>query len=177
MHEWNGIYLILSSLTMVGKNDGSTESPSMTTVTKTVSGTAVTGTFVRQTISSYSGLKQPITTTITSKTTSTDGSTGIETAVAVILVGGVAWFTPHFVPIDPPTDGGGSGGDNKPCPAEEPPCSLCGDLLGIGMCTIPPFHFCPCDKNKKCPSTKPDCSKCGGIDGEMRTLSEGSKSF
>lgn len=154
-------------LTAEGNNDGSASSEKVTTATQTVSGTAVTGTFALQSVSAYSGLAKPITTTVISKTTSTDGSTGIETAVAVILVGGVAWFAPHFVPIDPPSDGGG--GSNKDCPEEPPPCSLCGgiDIPGLGMCTLPPFHFCPCSKSKKCPSTKPDCGTCNGKDGKI----------
>lgn len=69
-----------------------TGTPLLTTITASQSSKIVTGTYVLQTITSYSKLRESITTTVTSTTTATDGSTGVQTAAAVILAGGVAWF-------------------------------------------------------------------------------------
>lgn len=66
--------------------------PVLLTVIASRADRTVTGTYALQTISSYSRLRQKITTTITATTAGTQGLTGVETGVAVILAGGVTWF-------------------------------------------------------------------------------------
>lgn len=72
----------------------SSPSPKLTTVTATPPGQTqvVIGTYALQSISSYSKLRQNITTTLSTSVTATDGTVGIETAAAVVLAGGVSWF-------------------------------------------------------------------------------------
>lgn len=72
--------------------------PIMTTVVATQSGKTVTGSYALQTLSSYANLRQAVTTTVTRTTTNTDGSSGVETAAAVILAGGVSWFLAGMFP-------------------------------------------------------------------------------
>jgi len=62
-----------------------------TTVTAIQSDRTATGTFALETVSSYTSLRQSITTSV-SLTTTASGGTGIETAVAVIFAGGVSWI-------------------------------------------------------------------------------------
>ena len=50
-----------------------------------------TGTFELETFTQYAGLRQSITATTTVSTT-TEGGIGLETAAAIVLAGGVAWF-------------------------------------------------------------------------------------
>jgi hypothetical protein len=66
--------------------------PVYTTVIVTQADKTATGIFALETISAYRNLRQNITTTILSTSTATDGSIGVETAVAVIMAGGVAWL-------------------------------------------------------------------------------------
>lgn len=70
----------------------STTTMVLTTITASQSGKTVTGSYALQTISSYTDLRQAITTTVTASTTGTDGSIGVETGAAVIFAGGVSWF-------------------------------------------------------------------------------------
>lgn len=74
-----------------GVNDGSTAAPVLSVVTATQSGQTVTGTYVLETILSYSELRQSITTTVTVTATS-NGVAEVKTAAAVVLAGGVSWF-------------------------------------------------------------------------------------
>lgn len=85
------------ALGLHGSNDhpgakDSTATPVLTTITASQSGKTVTGSYALQTISSYTDLRQAITTTVTTNTTGTDGSIGVETGAAVVFAGGVAWF-------------------------------------------------------------------------------------
>lgn len=66
---------------------GAPPAPKTTVVTGTTSGKTIVGTYELQTLTKYTSLKQEATITTTSS-----GSNGVETAVAVIAAGGVAWF-------------------------------------------------------------------------------------
>lgn len=61
--------------------------PKTTVVTVTSSGSTIVGTWELQTLTSYTSLKQEATITVT-----TTGTSGAETALAVVAAGGVAWF-------------------------------------------------------------------------------------
>lgn len=75
--------------------------PALSTVIASQADKTVTGTYALQTISSYSRLRQKVTTTITATTTRTQGLTGVETGVAVILAGGVTWALIGKLPFTP----------------------------------------------------------------------------
>lgn len=65
-----------------------------TTVIKATVGTAIaTGTFELETLTKYSKLREHVTITTTrSATSTTSGSVGVETVLAVVLPLGAAWF-------------------------------------------------------------------------------------
>lgn len=65
----------------------------LTTITTTKGDTVATGVYVLETISSYSGLRESITTTLGSSTsTRPDGSIKTEAAITVILAGGAFFY-------------------------------------------------------------------------------------
>ncbi|KAG4435126.1 hypothetical protein IFR05_009391 [Cadophora sp. M221] len=156
---------------------GSIEPPSETTIVVTQSGATATGVYALQTISSLTGLKQAITTTIAQTTTATDGSTGIETAAAVIFAGGVSWFLASLVGdaiagevIEPPTTEPNHPNDPT-CPN---PAQKCSDCTGIaGICTTGAVPGCTCEE-AACPTSKPKCSdeNCAGNDQNKCTKND-----
>jgi hypothetical protein len=84
-----------------GLSSVSAVEPVYTTVIVTQADKTATGIFALETLSAYTNLRQNITTTILSTSTATDGSVGVETAIAVIMAGGVAWLlagtsSPHL---------------------------------------------------------------------------------
>jgi hypothetical protein len=74
-----------------GATSDSTASLVTSIVTASLSNITVTGTYALETIPPYSSLRQSITTTVTTNITYS-GVAGAETAVAVVLAGGVSWY-------------------------------------------------------------------------------------
>lgn len=150
-----------------------TSSSSYTVITATLAeGTPITGTFVLQTISEYTHLRQSVTTT----TTTTD-TEGIATAIPIVIApGGLAWFLWGFRGItgaaealinatpeikDHPED--------QSCPEHKDNCAdaLCSGV--DGMCTAGPNSGCACE-DKECPSENRNCFDCAGQDGNSLSL-------
>lgn len=69
---------------------GSAINPTLTTVTASQSDKTATGTYALETITSLTNLRQSMTTTVT--TSPTSSGSAVETAVAVVLAGGVIWI-------------------------------------------------------------------------------------
>jgi hypothetical protein len=149
----------------VGDPEGPT-ADTLTTITATpsTSGEPVVATFALQTISSLTGLKEAITTTVTSP-----GTSGKETAVAVVAAGGVAWFLSGFLGdaavvesiVEPPEVDGHP--DDETCPNSRAECPDCNGIGG--MCITGPNLGCACDPHQ-CPENKPSCLDCGGNSGK-----------
>lgn len=164
-------------LTRLGNKDGSTATPPLTTVTATPSnGPTVVGTYALESISSYASLKQSITTTVTVTTTS-NGQTGVETAAAIVMAGGVAWFLAGFTGdaaaaqgalVPPPTSDGHT--DDPGCPSSKSKCSDCSG--SGGMCTTGSNSGCACDDSCPTRDQQPKCSddNCKGDDQDKCTV-------
>ncbi|KAF8849829.1 hypothetical protein BDZ45DRAFT_220321 [Acephala macrosclerotiorum] len=133
----------------------------LSTVTATQSTQTVVATYALETISSYTELRQSITTTLTASNTATGE---VETAAAVVLAGGVSWFLAGFVGdagvaesiLKAPKEADGHPDDNT-CPNPELSCSECGGTAR--MCTTGANVGCACEAST-CPSgdQAPKCS-------------------
>ena len=89
---WSHLLASIRSLTvMIG--DPNSREQQLTTITTSKGDTTATGIYVLETIGSYSGLRQSITTTVGSSTsTAPDGSIKTEAAIAVIFAGGAFFY-------------------------------------------------------------------------------------
>jgi len=99
---------ISTSLNSFPGDNGPSAKPILPTITATQSGKTVTGIFALQTLTSYSSLRQAVTTTVIKTTTNPDGSTAVKTAAAVVFAGGVAWFLAGMLSLSllpPPFNG------------------------------------------------------------------------
>ncbi|KAL2071514.1 hypothetical protein VTL71DRAFT_12749 [Oculimacula yallundae] len=137
--------------------------PIMATVTATQVDVTVVGTYVLETLTSYSNLRQSFTTTLVVTET---GTGAVKTAAAVIMAGGAAWFLAGFAGdagvgekiLEPPKDGDRNP-DDKTCPSPRQSCSSCGAIGQI--CAVGTSAGCVCDESTAdCPSgaDKPKCS-------------------
>ncbi|KAF2196221.1 hypothetical protein GQ43DRAFT_269030 [Delitschia confertaspora ATCC 74209] len=149
----------------LSRNQTAIAGPALTTVVATHSGKAVTATYALATLTSYSNLRQSITTTVTLAPTASDAPAA--TAAVAVFAGGVAWYLAALVGeeaaatiIKPPSDAGDHP-DDKTCPSNKHSCSDCAGTLGI---CVTPDGGCACE-NKKCPDKKPSCSAkgCAGV--------------
>jgi hypothetical protein len=107
---------------------------------------------------------------VTETATAADGKTEIETAAAVVMAGGVAWFLAGFVgdaaaaeALDPPTTNPDHK-DDPTCPSPMQQCRECGGVEEI--CVTGPAPVCACEvaAAEPCPSKDDtlDCTECGG---------------
>ncbi|KAG4440749.1 hypothetical protein IFR05_003793 [Cadophora sp. M221] len=117
----------------------------------------------------YEGLRAATTITTTVATTSTASQastttveTGVETIVAVVFAGGIAWWAAsHFgaaeaiSQIEPPGDKPDDSKDNDPECRLDPKetCTECGGRNSCGLCASGTKIGCPCD----CPQQKASC--------------------
>ena len=177
-------------------------SPSLTTVTATKDGKTVTGIYVLETISSLASLRQGITTSMSATTTASDGTTGLETAAAVVLAGGASWFLAgmasfrilhSYLPqnsaelidigllgdaeaaesaLESP-DSDPEHEDDSKCPKPKGKCSDCGGKDEM-ICTTGPDANCACEEGPSCGDKKLDCSddKCKGGDDDKCTTDD-----
>lgn len=146
---------------MVGITSDSSKLSTLTTIIATLPGhsESLVGTDALQTISSYSLLHEHITTTLTASSPATDETVGIETAVAVVLAGGVSWFTVGelhlliFVPV---------------VILIENTVGIAGDTAGESALEPPKDAKDGSDDNA-CPNSESECAECGGATAAMRT--------
>ncbi|KAH8763501.1 hypothetical protein F5882DRAFT_522552 [Hyaloscypha sp. PMI_1271] len=159
--------------------------PGKVTSITTVSGQAGTVVYEALTLAEYSGLKASTTVTITDLVaTSTDSSADMETFVAVVVAGGIAWWVAEqfgaaaaIAAIQPPSelpDGGEE--DDQVCqkdPKED--CADCGGANSVKLCSSGAEVGCPCDENQKCPDEPPRCTdaSCGGDNGQSQCSATG----
>ena len=138
----------------------------MTVVTTTVDGKPATATYALATIAEYASLKKQMTVTVDEA-----GANGaIQTAVAIIGAGGLAWVLAGFAGeagaaeiLNPPERPGDA--DNH-CSDKLPQCS---DCLGVdGICLAPDHVGCPCEEHF-CPGPNDltcEDEDCNGKNGE-----------
>ncbi|KAH8164209.1 hypothetical protein CIB48_g4019 [Xylaria polymorpha] len=147
-----------------------------------------TGTVIYEplTLTEYSNLRSHTTVTLTEIATATysDDAGGMETALAVIFAGGIAWIVASesggaaaIAAIEPPSEKPEDAKDDDPeCksnPEEE--CPKCGGDDGHGLCSSGDQAGCPCEEKQNCPNEPPRCSddECGGDNGESQCSASG----
>ncbi|PVH80851.1 hypothetical protein DL98DRAFT_587909 [Cadophora sp. DSE1049] len=147
----------------------SSTSPTLVTSTAVVSGNTGTVVWQATTLSGYEGLRvaTAITTTVATTSTASQASTttvetGVETVVALVFAGGIAWWAAsHFgaaeaiSQIEPPGDKPDDSKDNDPACRLDPKetCTECGGRNSLGLCASGTKIGCPCD----CPQQKASC--------------------
>jgi hypothetical protein len=144
-------------------------SPKVTSVTS-IDGHKATAIWEPLTLTKYQSLRASTTVTLTETATATNGSSEVETVVAVVFAGGVAWWLAgEFLRPDkskrfadgvgkgqigfgaalgltPPTSQPeGSKKDDKNCKANpKRKCNDCGGADLVGLCRSPPENGCMC---------------------------------
>ncbi|XXG94042.1 hypothetical protein Hte_000293 [Hypoxylon texense] len=138
------------------------------------------------TLTQYSMLRSKTTVTLTDVATSTvsDGGESLETALAVVFAGGIAWLAVSesggaaaIAAIQPPSKKPENAkNDDSKCksnPEEE--CKNCGGSDGVGLCSSGDQAGCPCEEKQSCPNEPPRCSdtQCGGDNGQSQCSASG----
>ncbi|KAJ3565379.1 hypothetical protein NPX13_g7526 [Xylaria arbuscula] len=126
-------------------HEGEDHNPQIT-LTTVVNGQTGTVVYEPLTLTQYSNLRYHTTVTLTdvATTTTSDGATGLETALAVVFAGGIAWIAisesggaAAIAAIEPPTQKPEDAKeDDRSCkrdPEEE--CPDCGGSDGYGLCS------------------------------------------
>ncbi|KAK7955848.1 carbohydrate esterase family 3 protein [Apiospora aurea] len=165
-------------------HEGEDHNPRVTSTT-VVDGQTGTVIYEPMALTQYSNLRYHTTVTLTEvATTTTDGGTGLETALAVVFAGGIAWVAiseaggaAAIAAIRPPgRKPEDAKEDDRSCkrnPEEE--CPNCGGSDGYGLCSSGDQAGCPCDEKQNCPNEPPRCSdqQCGGDNGESQCSASG----
>ncbi|KAH8744098.1 hypothetical protein BGZ57DRAFT_779032 [Hyaloscypha finlandica] len=137
-----------------------------TQVTSTTVVYGQTGTVIFEplTLTEYASLRMSTTVTLTDVATTTDGGSSMETVLAVIFAGGLAWLAVYAKQDDPQ------------CPSNpEQDCQNCGGPDEVGLCSSGPDAGCPCEEVQNCPNEPPLCTdtKCGGDNGNSQCSASG----
>ncbi|GAW16078.1 hypothetical protein ANO14919_055010 [Xylariales sp. No.14919] len=166
-------------------HDGEDHNPQVTSST-VVNGQTGTVIYEPLTLTQYSNLRSHTTVTLTEVATATysDDAGGVETALAVIFAGGIAWLAVSesggaaaIAAIKPPSQKPEDAKDDdsscKSDPEEE--CPNCGGSDGYGLCSSGDQAGCPCEEKQNCPNEPPRCSdaQCGGDNGESQCSASG----
>ncbi|KAI0452149.1 hypothetical protein F5B21DRAFT_527276 [Xylaria acuta] len=166
-------------------HDGEDHNPQITSST-VVDGQTGTVIYEPLTLTQYSNLRSHTTVTLTevATATTTDAAGGLETALAVVFAGGIAWIAVSesggaaaIAAIQPPTQKPEDAKDDdsscKSNPEEE--CPNCGGSDGLGLCSSGDQAGCPCEEKQNCPNEPPRCSdtQCGGDNGQSQCSASG----
>ncbi|KAF2200687.1 hypothetical protein GQ43DRAFT_373221 [Delitschia confertaspora ATCC 74209] len=147
-------------------NGGPDNSPkvTMTTVIDGKTGTAI---WEPLTMTEYKKLRASTTITLAETATLT-GDSQVETVVAVVFAGGIAWWL-----ACKPQD---SKEDDKSCKKPKEDCAQCGGANKLDLCSSGPKEGCPCEEKQECPKDGPPaCTSpaCGGDDGNAKCKAKG----
>ncbi|KAI0546445.1 hypothetical protein F4679DRAFT_587457 [Xylaria curta] len=166
-------------------HDGNDHNPQVTSST-VVDGQTGTVIYEPLTLTQYSNLRSHTTVTLTevATATSTDEAGSLETALAVVFAGGIAWIAVSesggaaaIAAIQPPNkkpeDAKDDDSSCKSNPEEE--CAKCGGSDGHGLCSSGDQAGCPCEEKQNCPNEPPRCSdtQCGGDNGQSQCSAPG----
>ncbi|KAJ8127625.1 hypothetical protein O1611_g6011 [Lasiodiplodia mahajangana] len=155
-------------------HDGEDHNPQITSTT-VIGGQTGTVIYEPLTLTQYSDLRYRTTVTLTEVATATysDDAGGMETALAVIFAGGIAWVAVSetggaaaIAAIEPPSQKPEDAkDDDKSCKRDpEEDCPDCGGSDGYGLCSSGDQAGCPCEEKQNCPNEPPRCAdpQCGG---------------
>jgi hypothetical protein len=171
--------------------EGGTDNSPKVTLSTVING--ATGTVVWEpiTLSEYASLRAKTTVTLTEVAAAKTASEEVETVVAAVFAGGIAWWVAgksinHLYnsrsklkiyaaqsgaagaalaiqpPCQPPD---GSKEDDPACPSNpKEECQNCGGANSVGLCQSSTEVGYPCDEVQHCPNQPPLCSDaaCGG---------------
>jgi hypothetical protein len=170
---------------------GGTDNSPRVTSTTVIDGATGTVVWEPMTLTEYASLRAKTTVTLTESATATTGGEELETVVAAVFAGGIAWWvacksinhsciarsklkiyvaqsgavgaTLAIPPPSQPLDG--SKKDDPTCPSNpKSECQNCGGADSVGLCKSGKEAGCPCDEVQHCPNQPPICSDaaCGG---------------